>query len=252
MGLHSQASSRTTSESTGGTPRPGPAVFRDLNDDLARLSSTAATSVRLFVCECAQPACAESLEAPIFTYRATRAAPDRYLVAPGHELNGGGVRVVERTPRYSIVEQATPWSSAPAGTSGDAADRPSPRVLIVDDDPTVRSLVGVNLQFVGLATIEASNGLEGADRARVTQPDLVVTDVNMPGLDGFELAEALRRDERTRTIPIIFISGQTEGATVERAHSLGALAFVVKPFDPVALANRVRELFALPVQAAEG
>jgi putative two-component system response regulator len=61
----------------------------------------------------------------------------------------------------------------------------------------------------------------------------------MPGLDGFELAEALQRDERTREIPLIFLSGEAEPASAERARALGALAYLSKPFDPPVLASLV-------------
>ena len=231
--------------------RLGPAEYRDLNEGLARLSAAAAIPFRIFVCECGEPGCAESLEAAISTYRSTRAVPNLYLVAPGHELNGPGTRVVKRNPRFSIVEERSPGGSAAESTNGDVADE-ARRVLIVDDDPAIRKLVSVNLQLVGLEPIEASDGLEGADRARVTRPDLVVTDLMMPGLSGFELAEALRRDERTRSIPIIFLSAQSQPEEVERARSLGALDFVSKPFDPVAFANRIKALFAPRLETVQG
>ena len=96
-------------------------------------------------------------------------------------------------------------------------------VLIVDDDPATRMLCSVNLQLEGLRVLEAADGHDGLARARFESPDLVVTDVTMPGLDGFELAEALRRDERTRQIPLIFLSGETTAAHEARAHEVGAL-----------------------------
>lgn len=114
------------------------------------------------------------------------------------------------------------------------ADRP-PRVLIVDDDPAARLLCSSNLEREGVQVLEAADGRRGLARARLETPDLVVTDVAMPGLDGFELAEALRRDVRTRRIPVIFVSGEVSPVNQARAHELGALAYVIKPFDPVAL-----------------
>jgi CheY-like chemotaxis protein len=66
-----------------------------------------------------------------------------------------------------------------------------------------------------------------------------VTDLKMPGLNGFQLAKALRNDERTRQIPLIFISAEAEPADAVRAHELGALAYLTKPFDPPALASLV-------------
>ena len=131
--------------------------------------------------------------------------------------------------------------------AANARDGAAARVLIVDDDAAVRLLCAVNLSAEGLQVLEAADGLDGFEQARCACPDLVLTDVIMPSLDGFQLAEKLRRDERTRRIPFIFLSGETAQANVERAHALGAVAYLTKPFDPSALAAFVaHELAARP------
>jgi len=114
-----------------------------------------------------------------------------------------------------------------------------PRVLVVDDDSNARALCSINLLLEGLEVLEAEDGRRGLARARLESPDLVVTDVAMPGLNGFELAEALRLDESTAEIPLIFLSGEMDAANEARAHSLGALAYVTKPFDPADFAKLV-------------
>lgn len=119
-----------------------------------------------------------------------------------------------------------------------------PCVLVVDDDPAMRLLCSINLQLEGLTVLEAADGRAGLARARAERPDLVLTDVTMPGLDGFELAEELRRDKRTRAIPLIFLSGETRAANDTRARALGALAYLRKPFDPAALASLVAGVVA--------
>ena len=131
---------------------------------------------------------------------------------------------------------------AAAGDNGHP--RKAPLVLVVDDDPAIRTLCSINLQSEGFEVLEASDGGIGLAQARLQHPDLVLTDVMMPGLDGFELASALRRDERTRLIPLIFLSAQTEPASEARAHALGALAYVTKPFDPPALSSLVAAALA--------
>jgi two-component system phosphate regulon response regulator PhoB len=118
-------------------------------------------------------------------------------------------------------------------------ESPQACVLIIDDDAATREICAINLQLEGLRVLEAANGQIGLSRARFERPDLVLTDVEMPGLDGFQLAEALRRHERTRAMPLVFLSGELEAANEARAISLGALAYVTKPFDPVALAALV-------------
>jgi CheY-like chemotaxis protein len=116
-----------------------------------------------------------------------------------------------------------------------------PCVLVVDDDPAIRLLCSVNLEVAGLAVREAADGRQALARARSERPDLVLTDVRMPGLDGFQLAEALREDERTRAIPLIFISAEDAPANRTRARALGALAYLTKPFDPWTLASIVAD-----------
>jgi CheY-like chemotaxis protein len=116
-----------------------------------------------------------------------------------------------------------------------------PRVLVVDDDPAIRLLCSINLKLAGLDLdiLEAADGRRALAIARSERPDLVVTDVKMPQLDGFQFAEELRRDARTREIPLIFLSGETQPANHARARMLGALAHLAKPFDPLALAALV-------------
>jgi CheY-like chemotaxis protein len=123
-------------------------------------------------------------------------------------------------------------------------------VLIVDDDPVMRTLCAISLNISGLVVREAPDGETALAQARSECPDLVLTDVKMPGLDGFELAEALRDDVRTRQVPLIFLSGETGTGNRARADELGALAYVTKPFDPSTLASLVEIALSRPAVAA--
>ncbi|HUZ81549.1 MAG TPA: response regulator [Gaiellaceae bacterium] len=123
-----------------------------------------------------------------------------------------------------------------------AASGSSFRVLVVDDDPATRRLYSIHLALRGFEVLEASDGRHGLERARAEAPDLVVTDVMMPGLDGFELAAALRADERTSRIPLIFLSGETAAVNETRAGELGALAYLRKPLDFGAFATLVAHM----------
>jgi two-component system, chemotaxis family, chemotaxis protein CheY len=118
-------------------------------------------------------------------------------------------------------------------------DDESACVLVVDDDAAVRLVCAINLEAEGLYVIEAADGNDALDQMRRECPDLLLTDVMMPGLDGFDLVERLRRDERTRRVPVIFLSGETRLENAERARALGALAYLTKPFDPRGLAALV-------------
>jgi len=105
------------------------------------------------------------------------------------------------------------------------------RVLVVDDDPANRALCSRTLELAGYEVLEAEDGQCGLELARAEDPDLALLDVRMPRLDGFELAEALRGNSRTRAIPVVFVSGEADPASYARARALGAAGFLPKPFD---------------------
>jgi two-component system, chemotaxis family, chemotaxis protein CheY len=109
------------------------------------------------------------------------------------------------------------------------------RVLLVDDDASIRVICSLNLRAADFDVTEAADGLQGFEQATRHPPDLVLSDLRMPGLDGFALAEALRRNEATRAVPIVFLSGETGIAERMRAYALDVAGFVTKPFDPAAL-----------------
>jgi two-component system, chemotaxis family, chemotaxis protein CheY len=109
------------------------------------------------------------------------------------------------------------------------------RVLLVDDDVSIRVLCSLNLRAAEFEVTEAEDGLQGFEQATRHPPDLVLSDLRMPGLDGFALAEALRRVEATRAVPVVFMSGETGVAERMRAYALGVAGFGPKPFDPAAL-----------------
>jgi CheY-like chemotaxis protein len=112
-----------------------------------------------------------------------------------------------------------------------------PRVLLIDDDPALRQLCSVSLRALGIEVIEADNGERGLELVRRERPDLVLLDVSMPGLDGFEVGERVRRHRKTRHIPLMFLSGEDENDA--RARELGAIACLAKPFDPIALSRLI-------------
>jgi len=126
------------------------------------------------------------------------------------------------------------------------------RVLIVDDDAWVRLVCAINLEAEGLHVLQAADGLDALEQACREGPDLILTDVSMPRFDGFRLTERLRVDERTREIPVIFLSGEVERSNEERARALGAVGYWTKPFDPCALAEFiVRRLSPAQARSSE-
>jgi CheY-like chemotaxis protein len=114
-----------------------------------------------------------------------------------------------------------------------------PLVLVVDDEAAIRLLCRVNLRLEGVDTIEAANGEEALELARKHKPDLVLLDVMMPHLDGWQVADQLSRDGATREVPVVFLSARAEPADYLRGYELGAVGYVTKPFDPTALGGIV-------------
>jgi DNA-binding response OmpR family regulator len=116
------------------------------------------------------------------------------------------------------------------------------RVLVVDDEAPIRLLCRVNLEAEGMTVLEAADGSSGLDLARDEQPDVVLLDVMMPGLDGWRVAEELLEDQRTSGIPIIFLTARAEFRDRARGLDIGGVDYVTKPFNPLELAQLVRDL----------
>ena len=116
------------------------------------------------------------------------------------------------------------------------------RVLVIDDEAPIRLLCRVNLEAEGMDVIEAADGKTGLDLAREQQPDVVLLDVMMPGLDGWRVAEELLEDDSTRGIPIIFLTARAEFRDRARGLDIGGVDYVTKPFNPLDLAQLVRGL----------
>src|SRR6201987_1586192 len=116
------------------------------------------------------------------------------------------------------------------------------RVLVIDDEAPIRLLCRVNLEAEGMSVLEASDGSSGLDLARDEQPDVVLLDVMMPGLDGWRVAEELLEDESTSGSPIIFLTARAEFRDRARGLDIGGVDYVTKPFNPLELAQLVRDL----------
>ena len=116
------------------------------------------------------------------------------------------------------------------------------RVLHVDDEAPIRLLSRVNLEAEGMEVIEASNGRTGVRLAKRELPDLILLNVNMPVLDGWQAAQELAKDPETRDIPIVFLTARAELWDCARGFDLGAVDYILKPFNPMELPQRVSEL----------
>jgi CheY-like chemotaxis protein len=150
-----------------------------------------------------------------------------------------GVRPAEVRYRRPDRRQA---GRAAQGSAAERAKAGARRVMIVDDEPSIRLVCSINFTASGWECREARDGEEALERIRAERPDVVLLDVMMPRLDGWSVAERVAADPATRDVPIVFLSARADQGDRERAHALGAIAYLTKPIDPVRLPDVVDEL----------
>ncbi len=113
------------------------------------------------------------------------------------------------------------------------------RVLVIDDDPVILELLRINFEIEGFEVISACDGQEGLDRAGSDHPDVILSDIMMPRLDGLQLLTRLKGDPATAKVPVVLLSAKAQRAEVDKGLALGADDYVTKPFDPLELLDRV-------------
>ncbi len=116
---------------------------------------------------------------------------------------------------------------------------PRTRVLVIDDDPVILELLRINFEIEGFEVISACDGQEGLDRASADHPDVILSDIMMPRLDGLQLLTRLKDDPATAKVPVVLLSAKAQRAEVDKGLALGADDYVTKPFDPLELLDRV-------------
>ena len=131
-----------------------------------------------------------------------------------------------------------------AGSSGGTATAEKPLVLVVDDDEQLREFIRVNLEMDGYLVREAASAEEGLAALEEQAPDLVLLDVMMPQVDGFEMLRRMQEQHGLGSVPVIMFSGKVDEETADRAAREGAQAFVGKPFDPQALIESTKQLLS--------
>lgn len=117
------------------------------------------------------------------------------------------------------------------------------KVLIIEDEPEIRAILAMSLERVGgFETVVAGDGIEGLERARSESPDLILLDVLMPRLDGYDTCRRIKQEERLRKIPVVFLTAKCDPLDVDKAMRAGAAGCVAKPFDPLKLAEQILEI----------
>jgi two-component system, cell cycle response regulator DivK len=126
--------------------------------------------------------------------------------------------------------------------------RARPRVLIVDDYPDAREMYGEYLESAGFDVIQAANGVEALRRAADEAPDIVLMDLSLPVMDGWEATRRLKADVRTSAIPVVVLTGHVLSGMSEIVQQAGGAAFVAKPCLPENLVEEVRRVLGRRAQ----
>ena len=118
------------------------------------------------------------------------------------------------------------------------------KILVVEDERDIRELIAFTLRFGGLEVEEASNGEMGVSKALEIKPRLILLDVRMPKMTGFEACEILKTHPETKDIPIVFLSAKGQVAEIQKGMDLGAREYILKPFAPDVLLRQVQDILA--------
>lgn len=134
-------------------------------------------------------------------------------------------------PRQRLLFQPEPSGGPARRHVRDGA----PRVLVVDDERSIRTICRINLEAAGLEVLEANDGGEALELISAERPSLVLLDVMMPGVDGWGVAARLAAEAETRDLPVVFLSARASADDRRQAADVGAVGYIVKPFDPLEL-----------------
>jgi CheY-like chemotaxis protein len=117
------------------------------------------------------------------------------------------------------------------------------KILVAEDERDIRELVTFSLRGLGgFDVVQAANGVEAVERAAAERPDLILMDVRMPKMTGYEACKRLKEINETKDIPIIFLSAKGQESEIQQGLSVGAEEYILKPFAPDELVNQVRSV----------
>jgi CheY-like chemotaxis protein len=118
------------------------------------------------------------------------------------------------------------------------------KILVAEDERDIRDLIAFTLQFAGHIVVTAGNGEEGLQLARQDVPDLIISDVRMPKMTGYEMCRQIKAEPRTAHVPVVFLSAKGQDQEVQSGLAAGATEYLLKPFAPDQLLTKVAEILA--------
>ncbi|KAA0258360.1 response regulator [Deferribacter autotrophicus] len=116
------------------------------------------------------------------------------------------------------------------------------KIVIADDELRLRKIVAMHLKKSGFEVYEANNGKDAVELVEKIVPDVIVLDINMPVMDGFQAAEEIKRKDNLKNIPIIFLTARSDMESMQKGDELNAAHYLTKPFSPKELINKIRGL----------
>ena len=119
-----------------------------------------------------------------------------------------------------------------------------PKILIAEDEPDIRDLVAFTLRFAGYEVVAANNGEEAVQMASREIPDLILLDVRMPRMTGYDACRAIKANPELKDIPVVFLSAKGQESEIQTGLEAGAEEYLLKPFAPDQLTDRVRAILA--------
>jgi CheY-like chemotaxis protein len=128
-------------------------------------------------------------------------------------------------------------------------DREKACVLVVDDYPDAREMYGEYLEYCGFDVVQAANGIEALERALEAKPDIILMDLSLPVMDGWEATRRLKADKRTANIPVVALTGHALAGISEGAKKAGCDSFVTKPCLPEDLVKEIRRVLDSPASS---
>ncbi|NWG18346.1 MAG: response regulator [Chloroflexi bacterium] len=117
-------------------------------------------------------------------------------------------------------------------------------ILVAEDERDIRELINFTLMFAGHQVTQAANGAEALDLALQIKPDLIMMDVRMPRMTGYEACRQMKLHDETRNIPVVFLSAKGQDEEVQTGLEAGAVAYILKPFAPEDLTRRIAEILS--------
>lgn len=124
-------------------------------------------------------------------------------------------------------------------------------VLVVDDDPSILLLCRVNLELDGFRVLEAADGATALELAREHRPDIVLLDLMLPDIDGFQVLRELKEDPQRRDLPVVILTARTDDQDKVRSLTDGAAEYITKPLSPFALAHVIEDVLASDPEEVE-